>query len=111
MTKVKYLGEGDTRQFGYDFAGGKSVDVKDDPVALAKFKGNRFFEVSGDKSETETPVTATSGLKAEHHGGGKFNITNGETVVIKGLSKADADVFNAMSEEDKAAYVAGNPHN
>ncbi len=44
-------------------------------------------------------------LKAEHHGGGKFNVTQGEAVLLSGLSKADADAFNAMSEEDKAAYV------
>lgn len=45
-------------------------------------------------------------LKAEHHGGGKFNITQGESVLAQGLSKADADAFNAMSDEDKAAFVA-----
>lgn len=50
---------------------------------------------------------ASSGpLKAEHHGGGKFNVTEGETVHLSGLSKADADAFNQMSPEDKAAYVA-----
>jgi hypothetical protein len=65
------------------------------------------LEIAGDKSETEKPVTATAGLKAEHHGGGKFNITNGENVVQRGLSKADADAFNAMSDEEKLAYVSG----
>lgn len=44
-------------------------------------------------------------LKAEHHGGGKFNVTQGENVMLSGLSKVDADAFNAMSAEDKAAYV------
>lgn len=47
----------------------------------------------------------TAALKAEHHGGGKFNVTQGEAVLLSGLSKADADAFNAMSAEDKAAYV------
>lgn len=46
-------------------------------------------------------------LKAEHHGGGKFNVTEGETVHLSGLSKADADAFNAMSDEDKAKFVEG----
>jgi hypothetical protein len=105
MPKVKYLG-GDTSQFGYDFKDGESVTVTDEKH-LAKFKGNPHFEVSGDKSETEKPVTATTGLKAEHHGGGKFNITNGENVVQRGLSKADADAFNAMSDDEKLAYVSG----
>jgi len=106
MTKVTYLGDEPTRQFGYDFADGKGVDVTDEKH-LAKFKGNKAFKVSGDKSETEKPVTATDGLKAEHHGGGKFNITNGETVVAKGLSKAEADAFNGLSPEEKLAHVAG----
>jgi hypothetical protein len=44
-------------------------------------------------------------LKAEHHGGGKFNVTEGETVHLKGLSKADADAFNAMTDDEKRAYV------
>lgn len=48
----------------------------------------------------------TPSLKAEHHGGGKFNITEGETVHLSGLSKSDADAFNAMTAEEKAAYVA-----
>jgi hypothetical protein len=42
-------------------------------------------------------------LKAEHHSGGKFNVTQGETVHLSGLSKADA--FNSMSDEDKKAFV------
>lgn len=104
MTKVSYLG-GDTVQYGYVFEEGKSVDVTDEKH-LAKFKANRFFDVAGDKSETEEPVTATTGFKAEHHGGGKFNITNGETVLAKGLSKSDADAFNSMPDEEQAAYVA-----
>lgn len=44
-------------------------------------------------------------LKAEHHGGGKFNVTQGEAVLLSGLSKAEADDFNAKSDEDKAAFV------
>jgi hypothetical protein len=106
MANVKYLG-GDTSQFGYDFKDGETVNVTDEKH-LAKFKGNPHFQVAGDKSETLKPVTATTGLKAEHHGGGKFNITNGETVVSSGLSKADADAFNAMTDDEKTAYVTGS---
>lgn len=50
-------------------------------------------------------ASQTAALKAEHHGGGKFNVTQGEAVLLSGLSKSDADAFNAMSDEDKAAYV------
>jgi hypothetical protein len=97
MAKVKYL-DGDTSQYGYEFAGGKPVEVTD-AKHLAKFAGNPFFEVAG---------ATTEGLKAEHHGGGKFNITNGESVLAKGLSKADADAFNAMTPAEQAEYVKTN---
>lgn len=56
---------------------------------------------------TAAKVKKADGLKAEHHGGGKFNITEGEKVLLTDLSKADADAFNAMSVEEKAAFVAG----
>lgn len=52
-------------------------------------------------------LQAQHALKAEHHGGGKFNITKGEDVLAKGLSKADADAFNALSDAEKAEYVQG----
>lgn len=96
MAKVKYLGPEDTTQFGYTFEGGKPVEVTDEKH-LAKFRGNAAFEVAED----------TTGLKAEHHGGGKFNITKGEDVLAKGLSKVDADAFNALSDAEKAEYVQG----
>lgn len=67
------------------------------------------FEREGVKVKAKAAAKAKTddtGLKAEHHGGGKFNVTEGETVHLSGLSKADADAFNQMSSEDKAAYVA-----
>lgn len=47
-------------------------------------------------------------FKAEHHGGGKFNVTEGETVHLSGLSKADADKFNAMTADEQKAFVEAN---
>jgi hypothetical protein len=46
------------------------------------------------------------GLKAEHHGGGRFNVTEGETVLLSGLSKTEADAFNEMSPADQAKFIA-----
>lgn len=96
MAQVKYL-DGNTTQFGYVFEGGEAVEVTD-AKHLSKFAGNPFFEVSGGNASVD--------LKAEHHGGGRFNITKGEDVLAKGLNKADADAFNSMSDDEKAAYVA-----
>lgn len=62
----------------------------------------KVAEIDGLKAGNGNQPAA---LKAEHHGGGKFNVTQGENVIVTGLSKADADAFNAMSAEEKAAYV------
>lgn len=68
------------------------------------------FTVVGKSKKAKTGVTNPAGgdstLKAEHHGGGKFNITQGEQVLLSGLSKEDADAFNGLSDDDKAAFVA-----
>lgn len=64
----------------------------------------RFETISGGR-KGKKGVTNDGALKAEHHGGGKFNITQGEQTLLSGLSKADADAFNALSDEDKAAFV------
>lgn len=85
---------------GQEIPVGTELTVKEEPAAWA----GRFEAIEGD-GKGKTPVT-NEGLKAEHHGGGKFNITEGETVLLSGLSKVDADAFNAMSDEEKAAFVA-----
>jgi len=102
MANVKHPG-GDTEQFGYVFTGGEPVEVTNEKH-LAKFSGNPAFEVEGSPAnETSDDV-----LKAVSRGGGRFSIMKGDNdaEVLKGLNKADADAFNALSEEDKAAYVA-----
>lgn len=106
MTKVSYHpgnGESDeTEQFGYSFAGGKPTEVKEsDANALAKFAGNRFFKVH-EKKEAKNE----DGLKAVHVAGGRFVIKKDGDVVKEGLNKADADAFNGLTDDEKAAYVA-----
>lgn len=83
---------------------GETVDVElakgeDAPESWFKSDGAGKAKAKAKAKEGE------AGLKAEHHGGGKFNVTEGEAVHLSGLSKEDADAFNAMSEEDKRSYV------
>lgn len=88
-----------TSHYGYDFVAFKAVEV--DGPALAKFDGHPFFQLEGGAVEPE--------LKAVHNGGGRFIIVRGgdkANAVKDGLDKADAAAFNALSDEDKAAYVA-----
>ena len=106
MTKVTYIGEPggstDAVQYGYTFAGGKAVEVEDDR-RLAKFRGNAHFKVTEKEARQEKDET---GLKAVHNGGGRFVIKRDGVIVKEGLNKVDADVFNAMSDEDRAEYAA-----
>jgi hypothetical protein len=65
----------------------------------------RIAELEQIIADRDAAAGSSTPLKAEHHGGGKFNVTQGDNVLLSGLSKADADAFNAMNDEDKAAYV------
>lgn len=87
---------------GTEIPVGTELTVKKEPVAWA----GRYSVVSGDNKGKTAVTNPDGGLKAEHHGGGKFNITQGETVLLSGITKADADDFNALTDDDKAAFVA-----
>lgn len=87
---------------GTEIPVGTELTVKKEPVAWA----GRYNVVSGDNKGKTGVANPDGALKAEHHGGGKFNITQGETVLLSGITKADADDFNALSDDDKAAFVA-----
>lgn len=109
MSKVTYIagdsGADEVKAFGYVFKDGKSVEVKD--ADIGRFDGNPFFEVStkAEKQEAKTGDDDTS-LKAVHIAGGRYSIKRGDEELKKGLTKADAEAFNGMSDEDKAEYVA-----
>lgn len=104
MSKVKYVagdsGADEVKAFGYSFKDGKSVEVKD--ADIGRFNGNPFFEVSSKAEKAED----ADELKAVHSGGGRYVIKKGSEVVKDGLSKADAETFNGLSDDEKAAYVA-----
>lgn len=103
MSKVKYVagdsGAEEVKAFGYTFKDGKSVEVKD--ADIGRFSGNPFFEASSKAEKAED----ADELKAVHNGGGRYVIKKGGDVVKDGLNKADAEAFNDLSDEEKAAYV------
>jgi hypothetical protein len=105
MQKLVYHAlDGDAEEvevFGVKFKDGKAVDVSDD-VAL-RLKENRFFKPAKEKPAKE--AADDNVLKAVHIAGGRFVIKQGDKAIKEGLNKADADAFNALSDEDKAAYV------
>jgi hypothetical protein len=100
--RVKITKPGIFNAKGEELAVGTELDVKSEPTAWA----GRYETISGGgKGKVAVTNPAAAGPKAVHHGGGKFNIVDGDTVLVTGLPKADADAFNAMSDEDKRAYV------
>ena len=79
-------------------------DVSEDFIDRMKARGVKMTPMKDEAKQDGE-------LKAVHHGGGKFKIVKGDDVLLSGLSKADADAFNAMSEEDKAAFASVNREN
>jgi hypothetical protein len=110
MTKVTYKApKGDERVVemrGYTFFDGQPVDIEDEAF-LEKLQTNQHFEVAESKPKAPKPESKpkapVEGLKAVHIAGGRFKIVDGDKTVKEGLNKAEADSFNAMSPEDKAA--------
>lgn len=98
MAKVTFKPEPGTpdshRHLGIDW-GLEPVEVTDEKL-LFKLRGNPFYEVEED---------SVDGIRAKHKGRGVYAVVDGDTVLVEGLDKADADAFNALSDEDKAAYL------
>ena len=113
--KIKITGGGIHDGEGKEIKIGTELEVADpevgedgEPLATHPWAG-RFEVISGNrkaKKAVTNPAGGDASLKAEHHGGGKFNITQGEKVLLSGLSKEDADAFNGLSDDDKTAFVA-----
>lgn len=69
MAQVKYHGEypaeaDSITQYGYEFSGGKAVNITDKAV-LAKLAGNRFFEVSGESDKDDVKAGQEEAEEAE----------------------------------------------
>lgn len=76
----------------------------DHPILKAWEKSG---EVSfGKKGAAKKSDDEPDDLVAKHKGGGKFVIVRGNEVLAENLTKADADEFNALSDEEKEEFVA-----
>lgn len=98
---------------GHTFFDGKveKVDSESEAFLLGKLRSNRHFEVSENGGSKEPTKTSTQKpapvvLVASEQTDGTFAIMNGPDLIKEGLTKEDADAFNALSDEDKAEYVA-----
>jgi hypothetical protein len=84
---------------GVRFFDGQAVELNhgDHSALISKLRGNPHFELAG----ADEPAA----LVAKHRGRGVYAIVKGDETIIEGLSKTDADQFNALSDADKAIYV------
>jgi coproporphyrinogen III oxidase-like Fe-S oxidoreductase len=116
MTKVTYKmpTEDDSAVVtmgGVRFFDGQSVEVDEEEHEhlLSKLRTNQHFEVADSKPKApkadSKPKAPAEGLRAVHIAGGRFKIVDGDRLIKEGLNKAEADSFNALSDEDKAALV------
>ncbi|MBI5111856.1 MAG: hypothetical protein HZA68_07775 [Rhodovulum sp.] len=78
------------------------LDLSDAEQAVARRTG--WFEFG--EPEPAGPAVTVPDLHAVHRGRGSYSIMQGEEELADGLTKADADAFNALSPADRAAFVA-----
>jgi hypothetical protein len=113
MVMVKYLPEpgtpDKTETLHHTFSKRTPTEVTD-PVVIAVLRGSPFFDVLDDDKGSKVAAPGISNgvspFVASEQSDGGFAIMSGPEVVKDGLTKEDADAFNALSDEDKAEYVA-----
>lgn len=60
----------------------------------------------GAKTAIVNPAEAKAPFQAKDKGGGWWAIYDADGKEVKSLRKDDAEIFNALSDEDKAKHVA-----
>jgi hypothetical protein len=88
---------------GDEVSVGTVINVKGDSVPAGLL--NKCHEIGKAPKGAELTVALT-GPVAVHKGGGSWSIMNGDVEVEKGVSKDDADAFNAMSDQEKLDFIA-----
>lgn len=83
---------------------GTELTVKEEPIGWA---GRYDILEGGDADEDKAAITNPAGPKApfvaKDKGGGWWAIYDADGKEVKSLRKDDAEIFNALSDEDKAA--------
>lgn len=81
---------------------GTTLEVKEEPKGWE----GRYRVVSGGSKEGKTPVTnPASAYAVAESSPGWFVVTKDGEPVTKKLRQSDLEGFDAMSEEDKAAFA------
>ncbi|WP_309086399.1 hypothetical protein [Chelativorans sp.] len=85
----------------------KDVEFTKEGEKQAKRLSFLKFGSAAAKEAEKGGNTNQPSFEAKHRGGGSYSIVDASGAeVVEKLSKEDAEAFNAMSDADKAAYVA-----
>lgn len=110
--RIKITQPGIYNAKGEEIAVGTELTVKDEPKGWA----GRYERISGgseakDKGNGKTAVTNPAKttfkapFEAKDKGNGWWGITDAAGAEVKALRKDDAEIFNALSDADKAKQV------
>lgn len=83
----------------------QSVEVELSKAEEKIARGTGWFDFDGEGKE-DPVVEPTDKLEAKHAGGGVWYVMKGDDRVSDGMKKDDAEAFNALSDEEKVAFVA-----
>lgn len=91
---------------GGEIAVGTVLEVKEEPKGW-EGRYRKVTDSQDGKEPLTNPATFTAPYSAKDKGGGWWAIYDADGKEVKNLRKDDAEIFNALSDEDKAAHVAG----
>lgn len=110
--KAPYTGATSSGIYGADAMEleiGTELTVKEEPIGWA----GRYDVIDssdakdkGGKTAIVNPAEAKAPFLAKDKGGGWWAIYDADGKEVKSLRKDDAEIFNALSDEAKAAHVA-----
>ena len=95
---------------GEEMEVGTVLNLKEEPKGWAGrydiLDGDEAKDKGGAKTAIVNPAEAKAPFQAKDKGGGWWAIYDADGKEVKSLRKDDAEIFNALSDEDKAAHVA-----
>lgn len=86
-------------------AGETSDDIEMVAGEITSAESTGYFKLSGKAA----PAVASAPVyEVKDKGAGWFAVFDGDAAVTKGLRKADVELFDAMTDDEKAAFVEAN---
>lgn len=79
-----------------------TIEVELSEAEYKVSKGTGWFEFDSEPKPVEP---AETGPLAQHRGGGRYFVMDGDSPVGEAMSKEDAEAFNALSADEKAALL------